>query len=40
MAEEKIICNKSELVDVADAIRTKLGVADSYMVSELGSTIQ
>lgn len=39
MAGEKIICNKSELVDVADAIRTKLGVTDSYMVSELGSTI-
>lgn len=39
MAGEKIICNKSELVDVADAIRTKLGVTDSYMVSQLGSAI-
>ena len=39
MAGEKIICNKSELVDVADSIRSKLGVADSYVVSELGSTI-
>ena len=39
MAGEKIICNKSELVYVADAIRTKLGVTDSYMVSQLGSAI-
>lgn len=36
---DKIICNKSDLTAVADAIRTKIGVTDSYIVSELGSTI-
>lgn len=39
MAGEKIICNKSDLTAVADSIRSKLGVADFYVVSELGSTI-
>ena len=39
MAGEKIICNKSDLTAVADAIRTKLGVTDSYHVSELSNAI-
>lgn len=39
MAGEKIICNKSELIDVADAIRSKLGVTNTYHVSELSDAI-
>ena len=37
---DKVICNKSDLVNVADAVRSKLGVADTYYVSELSSAIQ
>lgn len=40
MAGEKIICNKSELVDVANAVRSKLGVTNSYHVSELSAAIE
>lgn len=36
---DKIICNKSDLVNIADAIRTKLGVIDTYYVPDLGSTV-
>lgn len=38
--EDKILCNKSDLVNVADAVRSKLGVTDTYYVSELSSAIQ
>ena len=36
---DKIICNKSDLVNIADAIRTKLDVIDTYYVPDLGSTV-
>ena len=38
--EDKVICNKSDLVNADDAIRSKLGVTDTYYVSELSSAIQ
>ena len=38
--EDKVICNKSDLVNIADAVRSKLGVTDTYYVSELSSAIQ
>ena len=38
--EDKVICNKSDLVNTADAIRSKLGVTDTYYVSEFSSAIQ
>ena len=38
--EDKVICNKSDLVNAADAIRSKLGVTDTYYISELSSAIQ
>ena len=38
--EDKVICNKSDLVNVADAVRSKLGVTDTYYVSGLSSAIQ
>ena len=37
---DKIICNKSELVDVADAVRSKLGVTNTYHISELSTAIE
>ena len=37
---DKVLCNKSDLVNVADAVRSKLGVTDTYYVSELSSAIQ
>lgn len=39
MVGEKIICNKSELVDVADAIRAKNGKTDTYTVAEMAGAI-
>lgn len=39
MIEDKIICKKSDLTSVADTIRSKLGVTDTYYVSELSSVI-
>lgn len=39
MNQDKIICNKSDLTSVADTIRSKLGVTDTYYVSELSSVI-
>lgn len=39
MIENKIICKKSDLTSVADTIRSKLGVTDTYYVSELSSVI-
>ena len=37
---DKVISNKSDLVNIADAVRSKLGVTDTYYVSELSSAIQ
>ena len=37
---DKVLCDKSDLVNVADAVRSKLGVTDTYYVSELSSAIQ
>ena len=31
---DKVICNKSDLVNIANSIRTKLDVTDSYYVSD------
>ena len=39
MSQDKIICNKADLVSVADTIRSKLGVTDTYYVSELSDAI-
>lgn len=36
---DKVICNKSDLVNIANSVRTKLGVADSYYVSDLSGAI-
>ena len=37
---DKILCDKSDLVNIADAVRSKLGVTNTYYVSELSSAIQ
>lgn len=37
---DKVLCDKSDLVNIADAVRSKLGVTDTYYVSELSSAIQ
>ena len=37
---DKVLCDKSDLINVADAVRSKLGVTDTYYVSELSSAIQ
>ena len=37
---DKVLCDESDLVNVADAVRSKLGVTDTYYVSELSSAIQ
>ena len=37
---DKVICDKSDLVNIADAVRSKLGVTNTYYVSELSSAIQ
>ena len=39
MITDKLICNKSDLVNIANSVRTKLGVTDSYYVSQLGALI-
>lgn len=39
MSQDKIICNKADLISVADTIRSKLGVTDTYHVSELSGAI-
>lgn len=38
--EDKVLCDKSDLVNIADSVRSKLGVTDTYYVSELSSAIQ
>ena len=37
---DKVLCDKSDLVNIADAVRSKLGVTNTYYVSELNSAIQ
>ena len=37
---DKVLCDKTDLVNVADAVRSKLGVTNTYYVSELSSAIQ
>ena len=37
---DKVLCNKSDLVNIADAVRSKLGVTNTYYVSELSPAIQ
>lgn len=37
---EKVICDKSDLVNIANAVRTKLGVTNSYYVSDLGAAVE
>jgi hypothetical protein len=40
MAQEYLICDKQELVAIADAVRTKTGNTDTYTVSELPEAIE
>ena len=40
MIEDKIICKKSDLTSIADTVRSKLGVTDTYYVSELSDAIE
>ena len=37
---DKVLCDKSDLVNIANAVRSKLGVTNTYYVSELSSAIQ
>ena len=37
---DKVLCDKTDLVNIADAVRLKLGVTNTYYVSELSSAIQ
>ena len=39
MSTEKVICNKSDLVNIANSVRTKLGVTDSYYLSQLSGAV-
>lgn len=36
---DKVICNKSDLVNIANSVRTKLGVTNPYYVSDLSGAI-
>lgn len=40
MAQEYLICDKQELIAIADAVRTKTGSTDTYTVSELPDAIE
>lgn len=40
MIEDKSICKKSDLTSIADTVRSKLGVTDTYYVSELSDAIE
>lgn len=40
MAQEYLICDKQELVAIADAVRVKTGNTDTYTVSELPDAIE
>ena len=37
---DKVLCEKSDLVAIADAVRTKNGTSDSYKVSQLASAVE
>ena len=37
---DKVLCDKTDLVNIANAVRSKLGVTNTYYVSELSSAIQ
>ena len=39
MAEEKVICNKSTLVDIANAIRAITGSTETYYPAEIASQV-
>lgn len=36
----KILCDKTDLVNIADAVRSKNGTSNTYYVSELGTAVQ
>lgn len=36
---DKVICNKSDLVNIANSVRTKLGVTNPYYVADLSGAI-
>jgi hypothetical protein len=40
MAQEFLICDKQELIAIADAVREKTGNTDTYTVSELPDAIE
>ena len=40
MANEKVICDKADLVAIADAVREKNGSSDTYYVSELAEAVE
>lgn len=40
MAQEYLICDKQELIAIADAVRVKTGNTDTYTVSELPDAIE
>ena len=37
---DKILCDKTDLVNIANAVRNKNGTANTYYVSELGTAVQ
>ncbi len=39
MSQEYLICSKQELVDIADAVRTKTGSTDTFVIGELPQAI-
>lgn len=39
MSTEKVICDKSDLVNIVNSVRTKLGVDNTYYVSELSGAV-
>ena len=39
MNNEKILCDKQDLVAIADSIRARTGTTETYRVPELGTTV-
>lgn len=37
---DKVLCDKTDLVSIANAVRSKSGTSDTYYVSELGAAVQ
>ena len=37
---DKILCDKTDLVNIANAVRNKNGTSNTYYVSELGTAVQ